>query len=70
MTPPLGCCSDDRKKLQSPPLVEMAGSSVWGPLSHKQIIFKFILIYSEQCIRWGGALAQLNPPDVATSLSL
>ena len=43
MTPPLGCCSDDRKNLQSPPLVKMADSSVWGPVSHEQIICKFIL---------------------------
>ena len=43
MTPPLGCCSDDRKNLQSPPLVKMADSSVWVPVSHELIICKFIL---------------------------
>ena len=43
MTPPSGCCYDDRKNFESPPTVKMADSSVWGPLSHEQIIFKFIL---------------------------
>ena len=43
MSPPLGCCSDNRKKLQSPPLVEMVDSSVWGPVSYEQNICEFIL---------------------------
>ncbi|KAL5503660.1 hypothetical protein EMCRGX_G010644 [Ephydatia muelleri] len=43
MTSPLGCCSDDRNDLQSPPTVTMADSLVWGPLSYEQIILKFIL---------------------------
>ena len=32
-----------QEDLQSPPSTTMADSLVWGPLSHEQIIFKFIL---------------------------
>ena len=56
MTPPSGCCSDDRKKLQSPPTVKMADSSVWGLLSYEQIIYKFILgckVVSLACVAAG-----------------